>query len=132
MSGTFVGRIAYASIGFNIPDPEAVIYLQSGDFSGVTADAPDQYTLVFTLAVSQPIPPNQSVYVATYRYDETLAPGIPKDLLCSVGNVTDTSIELFVRQPASQGGPMLFSVMSEQPEPLYFAVDLLVVVAPSV
>lgn len=50
MSGTFVGRVAYASVGFNLPDPAAVIYTQSGDFESVTASAPGEYTLIFTQA----------------------------------------------------------------------------------
>lgn len=61
MSGTFNGRIAYASVS-PIGGPIGAEFTnQSGDFASVSSANPGEFDLV----LSSPIDPSEAIYVAT-------------------------------------------------------------------
>ena len=87
MAGTFVGRVAFASVRFGGPSP--VITTQSGDFSGVGGFALGQVQLDF----GDQIDPNEALAFAMTR-------GTPG--YCDVRTWTDTGI--LIRMTDASGG----------------------------
>jgi hypothetical protein len=79
MSGTFQGRVAFASIQYSGGIP--AIVTQSGDFDSVA----DTGTGIFTLTLSSPIDPNEACISLAIRGGSGAA---------HVNSWTDTTIEI--------------------------------------
>ena len=98
----FVGRTLFASLGLpgdsNPPNPgdppvPMIINSQSGDFASATIEIIDIDLARILVTLSEPVPPEQTTYVATARVNTNY---VLPSLIAAVGVADSTTIEVWL------------------------------------
>jgi hypothetical protein len=107
MSGTFQGRLAYASCAI-VAGPAVTITSQSGDFDETPVTAIYQGSGQYQLTLSSPIDPAECCYQVTCR---TASPDVRVASIISA-TTNDTTIEIEVLdETATNADPLGFDIL---------------------